>query len=484
MKKIGLLLVLGLLLGVLASCGRGQKPNEGNLTTTEQGSTEPTILDTLPTTDLGGEKFVVMAFSGSDLVAYDSDQTGTKLGEVSFARTEFVNRLLNTEIEMNILSNPTKTYDAIVQNHLGGGSDFMLSMPHPTEGMAATLTGGYCSDLLSVQNFSLDGEWYHQTQVENYQTNGKLYLLSSDWTVAGEGIMALTYHKGLYSALGGELDLYQTVEDGDWTLDVFLEEVKKLEATGKIDDQTHGTYAMVANRASWEGPLMFASDIQTVRRDSENQFVLNINQSNVTTKIDKLLEVVYELAHNSPTVYYTEQPYYNVDLPNADFLKLFLGEKVVFMPWDVGAQYGLLRDRTFEIGYLPLPKYDSYQTEYRTICAAGMMIIPSVLSAEKKEQSAAVLEALARYSYLYARPAFFNTVIGGRLSDASADYDMLVRIQNSKYYDIGNAFDAGSVMRGIVYTLAVQQKTKTCSTYMKQKTPIMGLILEDINAID
>ena len=39
-------------------------------------------------------------------------------------------------------------------------------------------------------------------------------------------------------------------------------------------------------------------------------------------------------------------------------------------------------------------------------------------------------------------------------------------------------------MRGIIYTLAVQQKTKTCSTYMKQKTPIMGLILEDINAID
>ena len=385
---------------------------------------------------------------------------------------------------MNVLSNPTKTYDTIVQNHLGGGSDFMLAMPHPTEGMAATLTGGYCADLLSVPNLSLDGTWYHQTQVENYQTNGKLYLISSDFTVAGEGIMALVFHKGLYSTLGGGLDLYQTVKDGDWTLDVFLEEVKKLDATGKTDEQTHGTYAMAVNRASWEGSLMYASDIQTVRRDSENQYVLNINQSNVTSKIDKLLEVVYELAHDTPTVYYTDRPYYNVDLPNSDFLSMFLGQKVVFMPWDVGSKYGLLRERSFEIGYLPLPKYDVYQTEYRTICAAGMTVIPSVLPAEKREQSAAVLEALARYSYLYTRPAFFSTVIGGRLSEGPADYDMLALIQDSKYYDIGNAFDAGSVMRGIIYTLAVQQKTKTCSTYMKQKTPIMGLILEDINAID
>lgn len=482
MKKIGLLLVFGLLLGILASCG--EKPDTEKPTETEQESAEPSILVTLPTTDLKGEEFVIMGFSGTDLVIYDADQTGTKVGEVSFARTAFVNRLLNTEIRMNVLSNPTKTYDTIVQNHLGGGSDFMLAMPHPTEGMAATLTGGYCADLLSVQNLSLDGTWYHQTQVENYQTNGKLYLISSDFTVAGEGIMALVFHKGLYSTLGGGLDLYQTVKDGDWTLDVFLEEVKKLDATGKTDEQTHGTYAMAVNRASWEGSLMYASDIQTVRRDSENQYVLNINQSNVTSKIDKLLEVVYELAHDTPTVYYTDRPYYNVDLPNSDFLSMFLGQRVVFMPWDVGSQYGLLRERSFEIGYLPLPKYDVYQTEYRTICAAGMTVIPSVLPAEKREQSATVLEALARYSYLYTRPAFFSTVIGGRLSEGPADYDMLALIQDSKYYDIGNAFDAGSVMRGIIYTLAVQQKTKTCSTYMKQKTPIMGLILEDINAID
>ena len=140
MKKIGLLLVFGLLLGILASCG--EKPDTEKPTETEQESAEPSILVTLPTTDLKGEEFVIMGFSGTDLVIYDADQTGTKVGEVSFARTAFVNRLLNTEIRMNVLSNPTKTYDTIVQNHLGGGSDFMLAMPHPTEGMAATLTGG------------------------------------------------------------------------------------------------------------------------------------------------------------------------------------------------------------------------------------------------------------------------------------------------------------------------------------------------------
>lgn len=77
MKKIGLLLVFGLLLGILASCG--EKPDTEKPTETEQESAEPSILDTLPTTDLKGEKFVIMGFSGTDLVIYDADQTGTKV---------------------------------------------------------------------------------------------------------------------------------------------------------------------------------------------------------------------------------------------------------------------------------------------------------------------------------------------------------------------------------------------------------------------
>lgn len=483
MKKIVLLLLaVCTLLGAFSSC-KEESGRETETTAEKKVISEPSVLDSLPVTDFQGEEFQILAFSGDSLVLYDAEKAVDQVSKVAYDRTEFVNSLLNCSLRMNVTESGN-TQTEIEQNHMGGGSDKIgLAMPHPTTGLPATLTNEYAANLLDLSNLTLDGEWYHQSQVKNYQTQGNLYLITSDFTVAGEGISALIYNKGLYSSLGGGLDLYQTVEDGDWTVDTFLTEVRSLGATGASDGGAVGTWALAVNRGGWESGLLYAADIQGVRLNSENKYELNLNQTSVMNKIDTLLEAVYTLSHDIATVYYPEKTYYNKDLPTSDILSYFLGGQTVFQTWDIGSQYSLLRDASFEIGYLPLPKYDTYQEDYRTICAAGYMMIPSVLSIEQQEQSATVIEALSRYSYLHTRPAFFETVIGGRLSEHAEDYSMLVRIHESKYYDIGNAFDGG-VMRNILYTVGVVEGKKTCSTYMKQKKAIMQLVVRDINEID
>ncbi len=487
-KTLTLLLVLCMVLSMLAACGNKKDPGTADTTPpTDEVTSEPTILDDLPKMDLGGKKMRIMAFSGESLVSYELDDKSDQVSTVAFRRTEYVNQLLNVELSIFIAvsaDNKAETYDRLQKNELGDGKDFEIAMPHPTEGMAATLTEGFGADLLQLNNLTLDGEWYHQSLVQNYQTNGKLYLLSSDFTVAGEGITALVYNTKLYTALGGKRDLYQTVKDGDWTLDIFMEEIQSLTgATGTADDGTLGTYALGVNRKGWEDAFIFSCDIPVVQRDSEYNYTLTMRDATNREKIDHILSVVNELSYETKGVYRTPTLMWNEHWPTSELLSLFKGNSVVFMPFDIGSQYPMLNDVDFEMGYLPYPKLDTYQEGYRTGCSAGYILIPAALSKEDQELSAAVVEALARYSNLYTKPAFYSTVLKGNMAENMNDYEMLDLIHKSKYFTVTNVFDGGNVLRGLVSKL-VDEKTTTCESYFKKNYSATELILTTLNTIE
>ncbi len=487
MKKIiWLLLICMLLTPVLAAC----KDNKGNETptgTTGPGEEQiPEILTTLPQADFNNEKFIYMCYSGEDLVNYDEANTSDPIAADQFRRTQWVNDQFNCMIEMNYVGGGEFSFEAMEANDKAGGGNFNAAMMHPTEGRAATLTGGYCMDLLTVSTLHFEGEWYNQDMVAYTQTNGKLLGMESDFTITGAGVSALVYNEALYQSLGGELDLYETIKDGDWTLPTFLEELENLNATGyDIGSDSHGTYALASNYFGHRINMLWGAGVETTQLGDKNEWTLVWREKSNMEKIDAVLGYIHRL-EDLDAVYnnYTTDPNsgviraeYYAELPNSMMLQLWNAKKVVFMVWDVGSMYHYLRDADFDIGYAPMPKYNTQQTNYVATGTIGSTMISRRDSMERAEMTGAVLEGLARYSYVYTRPTFFESIIGGRLSENPQDYEMLNLIHNSKYYRPDFAI-AGKAYSDVVVGDPLRD---SCAQYIAGKVLDYQNIMEQIN---
>ena len=486
MKKIiWLLLFCMLLTPVLAAC-KDKKGNETPTGTTEGGvvKTEPEFLKTLPEADFNNEEFIFMCFAGEELVNYDENNTSDPIAADQFARTRWINDKYNCLIKMDFVGGGNNSWDALVKNHDAGGGNFDAAMMHPTEGKEAHLSGGYCTDLLTVSTLHFDGEWYNQDMVANTQVNGKLLGMSSDFTVAGSGITAFVYNEALYKSLGGELNIYQTIMDGDWTIATVIETMKKLNVTG-FDSSTssHGTYALGVNYFGHRSPMLWGAGVETSELGDGNQWTMVWNTRNNREKINQVLDYLHDLEenvkfYNNYTMDASGNPRGNwhSELPNSELLRLWNNKKLVFMTWDVGSMYQYLRDADFDIGYAPMPKLNTQQANYVSTATIGGTIIPSVNSVEHSEKVGAVLEGLARYSYVYTRPVFFEAIVGGRLSENPEDYAMLNLIYNSKYYRPDFAF------AGKLYDICSKSELPdSCADFMDSNEMNYRNLMEKVN---
>ncbi len=450
----------------------------------------PAILQNLPEANFNNEIFIYMCFAGEELVNYDETNTSDPISADQFRRTQWVNDQFNCLIEMDVVGGGENSFRAIEANDKAGGGNFNAAMMHPTEGRAATLTGGYCMDLLTVSTLHFEGEWYNQDMVAYTQTNGKLLGMESDFTVAGSGMTALVYNEQLYQSLGGELDLYETIKYGDWTLSVFLEELKDLNATGyDISSDSHGTYALASNYLSHRAPMLWGAGVETTQLGDDKEWTMVWNTKANQEKIDSVLDYIHDLEDN--VVFYNNyvfDPYsgairaeYYAELPNSVMLRLWNAKKVAFMLWDVGSMYHYLRTADFEIGYAPMPKLNTQQANYVSSTATiGLTMISRRDSMKRAEMTGAVLEGLARYSYVYTRPTFFEQIVGGRLSENPKDYEMLTLIYNSKYYRPDFAV-AGSAYSGVVVGDPLRD---SCSVYVAGNARNYQNIMEQINKMN
>ena len=151
--------------------------------------------------------------------------------------------------------------------------------------------------------------------------------------------------------------------------------------------------------------------------------------------------------------------------------------------WDIGAQYPLLRDIEFDLGYAPLPKYDESQKDYMVFCANGIIGIPA--STKSFTDSGLIYEYLAVHSSTYLANTFYEVILGGRLADFPEDYEMLMFLHSKKFYDLGFALDEKQEFLGVlVETLAPDVNPDTIAIKLKAKSALLQQLIDIANGID
>ncbi len=474
-RTLSLLFALCFLMCPLIGCKKGGGTPVATMKASTDNETEDPVLAALPKTDLGGKKMTILSFTEP----MDSDDPNVynenTISSVKHSRTLYAEDRYNITIQYVKNEN---VYEALTNDRMADGQSFDLALPHPTEGIASILTSGYCTNYLELNSIDTSSPWYNQSQVESYTINGKLYPLVSDIGVDGAGFQGFVYNKDLYlQNNNGEDNLYETVFNGDWTLEVFMETMKKFHPENEGVPEEEKMYSLIYH-SKLERTFMYGIGQKTVRRNSEGLYELALDKG----KLNTLAENLYDLIYNMDNVYVAKQTFY-AGWGTCDMVKIFKAQKAIFFEYDIGGLYNYLRDVTFKIGYLPMPKFDTYQQGYALICGQVGTIIPSTLN--EKEDAALLLDTFSRYSYLYLKPAFYDEVLLGRMSPTADDYKMLELLHNSKVYDIGFTIDGAGMgpLKGIMTEVVLNNRSKSVDSYLMSKNAVLLEIVDVINNI-
>ena len=464
-----LLLALTML---LTACG--EKEN-GDTDTKADDETETAAPEDPMVTYLPDEKynseFVILTAGWGGLISFEED--GEPINSVIVERTLYLEERFG--ISMSLIDTGSV---AVVQNsHMSGGGEFDLFWPHPTSGIVELLTSGVLANLHEMKYQYFDQPWWNQSLVENYTSNGKMYIAVNDVTITSQSLLGLVYNRDKYNAYGFEDDLHDVAMNRDFTVEYLKTLLTncKNDMDGAVDENNkeYGLLFQTNSSRRW----MWALGENILVKNSEGIYEVALQKESVTNMCSALYGLLYE---SGDVLVEATGP--NASFPTSNFWNTFQSGRALMTTFNIGSLYPLLRELEFDIGYLPLPMLDDEQDDYKVIEASGMMAIPAI--PRNLEMSSAIFEALAISSYQDLRPAFFEVILMGRLSENPDDYEMLEFLHTSKFYDFGFTLDVHEYALGIINAVVIDKKAPdSASIYLQSKKQLIQSLADLANTI-
>lgn len=428
-KIISILLMLSMLISFVACSGNSNdKKNPTNaVTTSPSETTEPVIFyepDELPENlNFDGEEVVFLSPTGKSGSHWDGEITVEELSSEAvndsiYNREKFVEDRLGVEIE-NVMVEQDD-YNKTVLTQMTADEDTYQIYAASTVWFAPNVFEGYLCDLYDLEYIDLEKPWWSQHFTEAASFKDHLYLATGSLSLSlTRFLFAVYYNKALaedYAPEYPELaDLYAIVESGDWTYDKFYELGSNIykDMDGNSERNEEDIYGItlingIATDTIWSG-----FDLRIFNKDESDWFYFDINQDKLYSCLDKMMQLIFET--NGCYV-----PENTEDDALQEISSKFAGDTALFMINKLHeAESETLRNMTSDYGILPYPKYDDKQEDYYSYAHDQYLSFAIPNTNPTPDIAAAVLEAMASYSYRETEPAYLNLALKGKyMSDA------------------------------------------------------------------
>ena len=438
--KRALILMLALLMScsTLIACGDTSASSDdtaADITTVEETTADPGPQLEIPESNFEGHKVTYLTVTDYDknFNICVKEQNGETLNDAGYKRENAVKELLNVTFDSYQVAaaEVSKTLAAAIQ---AGVTDYDIILPHGSNGVAAIVTNGSLLDWNTLDHVDFTKPWWNSGMTESLRIGDKLMYTSGDLVITWQGLQAVLFNKDYLVGDKANLDLYQLVRDGKWTVDKMLDVSKGItqDLNGDSKMGPEDRYGMLLSSNASVRTFTYGFGELGAGRDENGCPVLGYKSDRMAKVVDKL----YALTHSSDAYYdlygsttYVESPYRAMLDSGRSFLTLL----------DIGGLYNFLREINFEFGILPTPKLDETQEDYYTFCGAGIIGLP--VNATNPDRSAIVMEALQYYSYEIVRPAFFNIVLENKALRDKGSLEMMTILQNTKIFDVAFHMD-------------------------------------------
>lgn len=438
-KILCILLLLCLLLPMTVACSN--KGNEGEsetLSGTDAGNNESEqnsngapvpYMD-----DFQGYEFRVL--SGVQKERDSFDITGELMGTPVSAATYKRNAQLKEKYNFEIVEYKETDWLSKAEVAGGSGEDTYDMWCFDANDIPSFGQSGYLWNLNEVDGLNLDAEYYDQSTRELSSFANHLFFLTGDMLYFDDASTeAILFNTKLFdqyklSDIYGK-DLYQLVEDKEWTLEK-MKEFSRLATHDNGDGvwDTKDNYGYVYQNVDVLS-YNIAFGNRLLEKDTDDIFYLNDSETLVNDMMDifNFLNSGYctpRKLNRKVDCFYTEK---------ALFSTTWLSDLTTDLP-----QTGI------EFGIVPLPMNEEGQEKYYSLISATLSNCITICKSVKDiDKTANIIELISYESMSTLTPAFEQWLFGGRLIHHASDVKMLEYILENKTFELCHLWSTGSL---------------------------------------
>ena len=456
------LLLAMLMLLSLAACGTGEQTPGGNGDESDSvtnAQTEAETPDPNYTLDLeeglNYDTEVVILYvnmPGRTDVLECEKLGGGVISDAVYERNVAVEERLGIEFGYTSKNHDSEALPAIANLVQAGDKTVDLFTVGTYMCMTPTLAGHYLN-LNALDNIDLSKHYWNQdyNEMMTFTSENLQYVATSP-------IALSIFRRGYITIFNRDLfadhqipDLYETVFNGEWTLDYQYSLIKDIyvDSDGDGNESAGDFYGFVVGAVTDMDVYAVSSDIHLVTRDENGEAVYN---GDMLERLITMGEKVSMLA-NAPGTYLADSYTEGFEVP----IEKFAEKKAVMatvMFDHVETYFEDLANITY--GIAPIPKLTKDQDGYGTYIQDQVScfgISAAIGDDTRQEQLAATLEAMSYYSYNIVRPAYYDSVLSLRFMQDPQSRDVLNTMFDSISFDFVYATSTASIrdtLRGII----------------------------------
>ena len=448
MKKIliWVLVALMLLPCLLVSCAEGEQEDQTQSTVADSEQLETSNdRDDLGEVDLGGRDITVISRveSVNQSEVYVEETDSDPINAAVYSRNLALEERLKCKINVVQLlpvagSVAGEAVDEVSNMVIAGGTDYNIVANCSYTSMTLALNGRM-TDLRNTQYIDFEKNYWSQG------FNDALSYKNSQFFVTGP--MSLSYYRYMFVTLfnkrvledeGMGDELYEVVENGEWTIDYMTGIVERfyrdLNGSGSRDGaDLYGFCARIGPTSSmmdgyWEG-----SEICVLKKDEDNAYVYEIDQERLSDSLDAVLALLNSSGSFTATT----------NAGDGDVLTKFAQDESVMINYRlIAVEDPTIRNMTNDYGILPIPKLNESQ-DYKTHVQVEVILygVPSTCY-DQIDDLGIFLEAYASESYNRVKPAYYEVALTSKYVKDQQSVDMLDRIVSSVAIDPVNLYCA------------------------------------------
>ncbi len=474
LRRLSALLAALTLVGTLAACssdatsdsetttaGGGDVTTEAVETETGREGAKSDLPDDL---DFGGES-IRLAYLGNNATKLLEAEGEANSGDKVYDSLYQANMRVAEDLNINFEFRPTGTahndfMEAVRKTILAQADEYDIVAGSQWLVIPQSMDGLYL-DLSDAKYLDFDKPWWDQTYIDMLSPDGETkYFLTGDISLNRlRQMSAMYFNKELYTSLIGDPDdMYQTVLDGTWDLDMLMELVSDvyLDLNG---DQTADEFDQYGINLMGQGfsPIdhyTFSAGMKYSERDSDGLPVVVTDQTRNSLVAEKLQKLFFE---TQGVYYYANVQGSSTPIMDERMIDNFSNDRALF--------YGnrlytseLLRDMESDFGIIPYPKLDETQETYLALVHDGVFLWCIPTTCTKSDTVTAVLEALACEKYRSVTLTYYETALKNKYirdTNYSQIIDIIRENVTSDFiymynYAFNNAGSLGTLTRQLV----------------------------------
>ena len=435
-QLIALILLAGMISGTF-SCGGETNPvdtsGESGTAETTSGAESTSYLDSLPKEDLSDYTFRVIGQSTTERQNfYTEEKDGDVINDAIHKRDNLVSERLGVAFDFITLLDRMEVATNVRNTVLADEPAYDMAITAMSSGINTMISAGVLYDLGDIPYLTLDGGLWDKSIHDNMTFDGKQYfttgVISSQFI---QSPVACLFNKKLTEEYNIG-DVYQTVLDGKWTIDLLSKIMKDtshdLDGNGTMDVNDFYGFAL----DGVFGNVLYASAGYNPITVTDGKFSVNLADSQMMTIIDKCAGIF-----GDPDI-----TYHNTKSDGSSLL-VFREGRSLFVTGDM-LDVQKFRDMKDDFGIIPTPKFDESQEHYITTCTTWLptgIAVPK--NCENVDKIGLVMETMAAISEEILVPAVYEVTLNGKVSRDDTSSIMLDLIFESPSYDFITAFDFG-----------------------------------------